>query len=302
MVEISLLGTGGMLPLPERFLSSVCVRINGKLILIDCGEGTQISLKKLGWGIKKLDIILITHFHADHISGLAGIILSLINSERADPIYIIGPNGLENIFNNLCVIVPELPFKIFFIEQDFSNKNILEINNIFISTLKLDHSCDCFAYSICLKRIGKFNLEKAKKIKLPCKFWSELQHGKQIEFNNKIFSPKDVLDDERTGIKITYCTDTRPIDQIVNFSEESDLFICEGTYGENNKIEKAVKNKHMTFSEAANLAKQSNCKELWLTHFSPSMPEPEKFLINAKKIFNNSKLGTDGLTKKICFN
>lgn len=301
MIDVALLGTGGMIPLPNRFLTSLYCRINGRYIMIDCGEGTQISLKILGWGFKNIDVICLTHFHADHISGLPGILLTIGNSGRTEPVYIIGPSGTETIVKNLCVIASELPFELKIIEQNLLKGNVFHLDNYFINVLPVDHSINCVAYNICVPRKGKFNLSKALKLDLPHRFWSILQKGNTVEYKNKIYTPQMVLEPDRKGIKISYCTDSRPVDELINFVHASDLFICEGIYGEEEKLSKAMANKHMIFSEAAKIASKAQVKELWLTHFSPSMPNPQLFLDSAKNIFENTVIATDRMHKTINF-
>ena len=301
MVDVALLGTGGMLPLPNRFLTSLYCRINGRYIMIDCGEGTQISLKMLGWSTKNLDVICLTHFHADHISGLPGILLTIANSGRTEPVILIGPKKLKSVVKNLCVIASELPFELKIIEQDFLTNNSFKAKNFIINILPVDHSLNCLAYSIYVPRNGKFDLNKAIKLGLPKKFWSLLQNGHNVEHKNKFYTPEMVLGEYRKGIKISYCTDTRPIELLADFVRDSDLFVCEGIYGENEKINKASAKKHMIFSEAAKIARDAKVKELWLTHFSPAMPEPEKFLDAAKKIFDKTIIAKDRIHKTIFF-
>ena len=116
MLDVCLLGTGGMMPLPYRYLTSMMARYNGKSILIDCGEGTQIAMKEKGWSPKPIDIMCFTHYHADHISGLPGLLLTMGNAERTEPLLMIGPKGLERVVNSLRTIAPELPFSIVFHE------------------------------------------------------------------------------------------------------------------------------------------------------------------------------------------
>ena len=108
MIDVCLLGTGGMMPLPYRYLTAMMARYNGKSILIDCGEGTQIAMKQKGWSPKPIDVICFTHFHADHISGLPGMLLTMGNAERTEPLLIIGPKGLEKVVGALRMIAPRL--------------------------------------------------------------------------------------------------------------------------------------------------------------------------------------------------
>lgn len=300
MIDVALLGTGGMMPMPERFLSSMLLRINGRLILVDCGEGTQVTLKMLGWGFKAIDTICFTHYHADHISGLPGMLLTIGNSGRTEPVKLIGPPGLKKVVEGLRLIFPELPFKLEYIEID-NVDCVIDFNDFSLKANEGDHRIKCLSYRFDISRKGKFSVEKAKTLGLPVNMWSILQKGGTAEYNGKIYTSDMVLGNARKGISLSFCTDTRPVDSLVNFINGSDLFVCEGMYGENEKQKKAIEYKHMLFSEAAKLAKLGNVKELWLTHLSPSMKEPELFIDNAKKIFANTKVGYDRMYTRINF-
>ncbi|MGN1318472.1 MAG: ribonuclease Z [Lachnospirales bacterium] len=299
MLDVALLGTGGMMPLPDRHLTSLLLRLNGKMLLLDCGEGTQVSMKILGWGFKNIDVICITHYHADHISGLPGLLLTIGNSDRKEPLTIIGPKGLSKVYEGLKSIFPELPFEVELMEIDGGEE--ITIGEFNISTCKLNHKISCIGYSFDVKRIGRFNVEKATKLGLPKTLWSVIQKQGQVEYEGRIYTSDMVLGSDRKGIKITYTTDTRPVDNLAVFAKDSDLFICEGMYGENEKLEKAKEYKHMLFSEAATIAKEANVKELWLTHFSPAMPYPQDFIKNATSIFKNTILGKDRKTVTLMF-
>jgi len=299
MVDISLLGCGGGMPVPNRFLSSTLINYMGRKILIDSGEGTQVSMKILGTGFKAIDIICITHGHGDHIVGLPGLLATIGNSGRVDPLTIIGPVGIEEIIKGLRVIVPYLPYEIKIIENPRDTITLIE--NISISTLELDHSAPCLGYSFYIKRKPRFDLEAAMTNNVPKILWNKLQKGENIIHEGREYEPNMVLGKERRGIKFSLITDTRPMDEITDFIKESDLFICEGTYGEDRDIEKAIKNKHMTFSEAAELARKGKVKELLLTHFSPAMNNPQEFIENARRIFENTILGEDRITKTLAF-
>lgn len=300
MLDISLLGTSGMMPLPDRWLTSMLARYEGRMVLVDCGEGTQITLKLQGWGFKGIELICLTHYHADHISGLPGMLLAIGNSGRTEPITIMGPAGLKFVVNSLRVIAPELPFEINYIEIP-NEQATYDMNGYNISTIPVEHMIQCVAYKIDIARKGKFDVEKANSLDIPQKFWSTLQDGNNVEYQNKLYTPNMVLGEPRKGLKVTYCTDTRPIKEIETFANNSDLFICEGMYGEDDKKEKAIKKKHMIFSEAAELAKNARVKELWLTHFSPSLIMPNDFLNVAKNIFANTIVGYDRITKNLHF-
>ena len=292
MLDVCLLGTGGMMPLPRRWLTSLMLRYNGKSILIDCGEGTQIAIKEKGWSFKPIDVICFTHYHADHISGLAGLLLTMGNAQRTEEVTMIGPKGLERIVSALRVIAPELPFPLKFIELSESFESI-KIDDYTIEAFKVNHNITCYGYSVNIKRKGKFQVDKALELKIPKEYWNKLQKGNDVEYNGEIYTSNMVLGEERKGIKVTYCTDTRPVPIIAKSARESDLFICEGMYGEKDKIDKAKAFKHMTFYEAAEIAKEAKVNELWLTHYSPSLLRPEEFMDDVRKIFLNAKPGKD---------
>lgn len=292
MLDVCLLGTSGMMPLPGRWLTALMTRYNGSSLLIDCGEGTQITIKEKGWSFHSIDIICFTHYHGDHISGLPGLLLSMGNADRTEPITLIGPKGLERVVNSLRVIAPELPYTINFIELS-SLEETIEINGYVIRAFQVMHNVICYGYSIIIKRGGRFYEEKAEENHIPQKFWNRLQKGDIITDVDMIYTPDMVLGPERKGIKLTYCTDTRPTKSIVENAKESDLFICEGMYGEKDKDSKAKEYKHMTFYEAAKLARAADVSELWLTHYSPSLIRPEDFIGEAKRIFPNTKPGKD---------
>lgn len=288
------------MPLPNRWLTAMMARYNGSQLLIDCGEGTQVALKKTPFSAKPIDIICFTHFHADHISGLPGLLLTMGNAERTEPITIIGPKGVERIVTALRLIAPELPFEINFIEL-LNPEEEIRLNGYVIKAYKLNHGMPCYGYSIEIERAGRFDAARAKELEIPLNMWNKLQKGNEVCHEGKIFTPDMVLGPARKGLKVTYCTDTRPTELIVKHAENADLFICEGMYGEADKLVKAKEYKHMTMYEAANLAKQANVKEMWLTHYSPSMLHPEEFMGKVKDIFPYSHAAKDGRYKELKF-
>ncbi|MCF0132372.1 MAG: ribonuclease Z [Blautia sp.] len=293
MLDVCLLGCGGMMPLPKRWLTALMTRYNGSTLLIDCGEGTQVAVKEKGWSFKPIDIICFTHYHGDHISGLPGLLLTMGNADRTEPLTLIGPKGLERVVNALRVIAPELPFELKFIEISGAEQ-ILELNGYKITAFRVNHNVLCYGYTLEILRQGKFSPDRAKAKNIPLKLWSRLQKGENIEEEGVVYTPDMVLGPPRKGIKITYTTDTRPTESIVRNAAGSDLFICEGMYGEEDKAEKAKGYKHMTFREAAQMARDSGAAEMWLTHYSPSLVHPEEYMNQVRAIFPNAYPGKDG--------
>ena len=300
MLDVCLLGTAGMMPQPNRWLTAAMLRYNGSSLLIDCGEGTQIAIKEKGLTFKPIDVICFTHYHADHISGLPGLLLTMGNAERTEPLTMVGPKGLERVVNALRTIAPELPFEIKFIELTEPEEE-LELYGYHIHAFRVNHKVTCYGYSVEIKRAGKFEVERAREHGIPQKYWSVLQRGEEVVDEGRHFTPDMVLGPPRKGIKITYCTDTRPTESLVKSAEKSDLLICEGMYAEKEKIAKAKQYKHMTFYEAAEVAAKAGVREMWLTHFSPSLVRAEDYMPQVRKIFEASYLGKDGKSVELVF-
>ncbi len=300
MLDVCLLGTGGMMPLPYRKLTALMTRYNGSNLLIDCGEGTQLAIREKGWSFHAIDTICFTHYHADHISGLPGLLLTMGNAERTEPVLMIGPKGLTRVVNALRTIAPELPFPIEFHELT-DNTETISVHGYRICAFRVHHNVPCYGYSLSIDRSGRFDVERARQAGIPQRCWSLLQKGEIVRDGDRTLTPDMVLGPPRRGIKVTYCTDSRPHPVIAENAKDSDLFLCEGMYAEPEKLEKARQYKHMTFYEAAELAAEADVTEMWLTHFSPSLMHPERYMKDVRKIFPGASLGEDGRSVELSF-
>lgn len=300
MLDVCLLGCGGMMPLPYRWLTSLMVRYNGSSLLIDCGEGTQVAIKEKGWSFKPIDVICFTHYHGDHISGLPGLLLTMGNADRREPLTLIGPKGLERVVGALRVIAPELPFPIIYKEITDPEQEFL-LNGYRLKAFRVNHNVLCYGYTMELDRAGRFDVQRATDAEIPKRYWKVLQRGETVEEEGQHYTPDMVLGAPRKGLKLTYTTDTRPTASIRENAAGSDLFICEGMYGEKEKTAKAVEYKHMTFYEAAKLAKEAEVGEMWLTHYSPSLGRPEEYMDDVRAIFPRTRAGKDGMSVELMF-
>lgn len=303
MIDAALLGTGGMMPLDDRYLSSLLIRCGGRLILVDTGEGTQMSLRKLGWGIRDIDHILITHFHADHIAGLPGLLLTIGNSGRGrgEVLKIVGPRNIQRVVESLRVIAPQLPYPIEYVEMRGSSSDVLAIDPLILRSAPADHDMPCLSYRFDLPRAPQFQPERAKALGLPVQMWKLLQKGQTVEWEGRTIEPGEVLGPPRPGLSLGFLTDSRPTRQLVEFFTDVDLLISEATYGDPADQPKAVENKHMTFGEAAALAAAARAKRLWLTHFSPAVPNPHIYRKEAEAVFHGVEIGMQHLSTTLSF-
>lgn len=294
MIDVTLIGTGGMLPLPDRWLTAMWLEYKGKACLVDCGEGTQIAINKHGIKLSHLDVLLITHVHADHISGLAGLLLSLGNCGKTDVLRIYGHTGITDTIKQLCCICPVLPFELEIHELPLDCISEFEWNEMIISSMPLKHSVDCLGYSFVLNRKPVFNPQKAKSLGIDVKYWKELHAGKSITINGREITQEMVTDEQRKPIKVTYMTDSKYFDKMIDFAKNSDLLISEGMYGEDEYISKMAEKGHMVFSQSAEIAKKSHSELLWLTHYSPALVNPHEYADSVKSIFENTVISRDG--------
>jgi ribonuclease Z len=239
-LEAFVLGTGGMMPLPYRHLTSVMVRREGELFLFDCGEATQIALKKLNLKWKKISAIFISHTHADHITGLPGILMLSSQVDRTEPLMIFGPPKVKefyvsmkkslDMFINYPIVVHEI--------QDPSQPQILVDQPAYqIKSFPLNHSRVCVGYTLVEKdRPGEFFPERAEALGVPRgKLYSTLQSGEAVTLEDgRRIIPDEVLGPPRPGLKISYVTDTLFMPSISEEVKNSDLLFCEGMFLEEN--------------------------------------------------------------------
>jgi len=200
------------------------------------------------------------------------------------------------------VIAPVLPYDLRLFELPGNAGTAARIGETQMRSIPAEHQIPCLAYSLEIKRAGRFDEARARELGLPVVLWNALQRGEAVSFNGNAYGPEMVLGAPRKGIKVSYCTDTRPTRALAALCAGSDLLVCEGIYGEDERLEDAMEKKHMVFSEAATLAEQSGCGELWITHYSPSLKEPEAFIGNARRIFKNAYAGYDLMKKTLRFN
>ena len=294
MIDICLLGTCGMMPMPGRWLSCALVRCGSSLTLLDCGEGTQVPWKALGWGFRQLGAICLTHMHADHVLGLPGVLFMVAHAGRTEPLDIYGPQGTTYIIEGLRRVVPELPFPVR-IHELKSGEQFELPGELHASCAAAAHGIPCLAYRIELERKPAFLPERAQALGLPVQFWSRLQHGESIEYNGQIVTPDSVLGPPRRGISFAFITDTRPTRALGEFARDVDLLICESMYDDPEDLPLARANAHMLAEESAGIAADAGAHALILTHFSPKISDPSMVEKAARRFFANTRAARDGM-------
>ena len=289
------------MPLPDRALTAVHLAFGGHSILFDCGEGTQSAARKAHVSLMKTDLIALTHYHGDHIFGLPGLLQTFGCLGRTSPLFLTGPEGLEDAMRPVLQLCGLLPFEIIFLHLEEKGAKLSDILphfpcESFLFPVPTHHRVVSQGYRFSLRRPGKFNPSAAEALSIPKPLWSLLQHGKAVLLaDGRTILPEQVLGPERKGLNIVFSGDTSPCAPLAEAAGEADLFICEATYGEDSYSDQAEKYGHCTFSQTAQLAADANVKRLWLAHFSQIMEDPEEFLPNAKAFFPNAVCGSDGM-------
>lgn len=286
------------MPLPGRFLTSVLVRREGELLLFDCGEGTQVSLKKLNLKWKKISRIFISHMHADHVTGLPGMLMLSSQVDRTEPLHIYGPAKLkEYIDSSRSILDMYINYEI--IVHTVTDEGVLVDEEDFtIESFRLYHTKQCFGYKLTEKpRAGKFFPQKAIELGVPVgPLWSDLQRGLNVSLpDGSVVEASQVVGPKRKGRKFTFITDTAYRDQIAEHAADSDLLICEGMF--DSSLEESAKEKrHLTSVQAAQIAlKAGNVKTMGLIHYSPRYNERElrELLKEARELFSDTFLCRD---------
>ncbi len=295
-LEVFVLGTSGMQPLPGRFLTSAMVRRNGELLLFDCGEGTQVSLKMLNLHWKRINRIFISHMHADHVTGLPGLLMLSSQVDREEPLYIYGPEKLKDYIDaNRRLLDMYINYEIRFVQTEPGI--ILDTEEYTVEAVPLLHTKPCMGFVLKEKdRPGEFSVENAKALNVPCgPMWGRLQKGMDVTLEDgTVIHPNQVLGEARRGVKFSYVTDTMYLGHIANHVKDSDLLLCEGMF-ERALSQDAYEKKHMTSTQAAMIARDAKVKKMGLIHYSPRYTEKELQLLKdeACEVFENTVLCKD---------
>jgi ribonuclease Z len=297
-LEAFVLGCGGMMPLPNRHLTSVLLRREGELFLFDGGEGTQVALRKLNLRWKKISVIFVSHTHADHVTGIPGLLMLSSQVDRDDPLYIIGPPRIaEYIESSRRVLDMYINYEV--IVKEITEPGIVyEGDGFRVRCFPLRHTKPCFGYTLEEDtRPGEFHPEKAEALGVPRgPLWSRLQNGETVHIaDGREVTPGEIMGSPRSGRKFSFVTDSLAFPEIAGEVANSDLFVCEGMF-EQQLAEDAHAKRHMTAEEAARIAATAGgIKKLALIHYSPRYTEYnlKQLLKEAQRVFPDTVLARD---------
>ncbi|MDR2618608.1 MAG: ribonuclease Z [Treponema sp.] len=302
-LEAFILGSGGMMPLPNRHLTSVLLRREGELFLFDCGEGTQVSLRKLNLRWKKISIIFVSHTHADHVTGIPGLLMLSSQVDRDDPLYIIGPPRIaEYIETSRRVLDMYINYEIQ-VKEITGPGVVYQGEGFRVRAFPLRHTKPCYGYTLEEDmRPGEFHPEKAEAMNVKRgPLWAKLQAGETVSaLDGSEVRPEQVLGPPRQGRKFSFVTDTLAFPDIAPEVAGSDFFVCEGMF-ERELEESAREKRHMTAEQAARIALAAKVKKLALIHYSPRYTEYnlKQLLKEAEAVFPDTILSRDRMVYPI---
>ena len=294
MLTVTLLGTGGTQPLPERALAALAVSVGGGTVLLDCGEGTQTALRRWGVSAYRLHTVLLTHYHGDHILGLPGLLQTLSSLGRTAPLTVVGPAGLEAVAAPMAALAGPLPFAVHWRQ---AGQEPFAAGPLTVTPFPLEHRVPCCGYALTLPRAGRFDPGRARAAGIPVALWSRLQAGQTVEG----FTPGQVLGPPRRGLKVVYATDTRPCPAVTEAAREADLLCMDATYADDADLDKAKLYGHATCRETGALAAEAGDRRLWLTHYSAAVTDLAPGLAAAQRAYPDAVAGTDGMRLELDF-
>jgi len=301
LIKVIFLGTSASIPTKNRSLPSIMIIRNGEQLLFDCGEGTQRQVVKAGLGLRKRLKIFITHMHADHVLGLAGILMSLSLTGRQDPLEIYGPSKLQSFIEDMKELFNFNPsFDV--IVHRVSEGTVHWGKGFKIMAFKVKHVAESYGYVLMEDpRPGRFDAKRAEELGIPKgPLWKALQEGKTVVINGREIKPEDVLGPPRRGLKIVYSGDTAPIREVIEVSKDADLLIHEATFDDTLQ-DRAASELHTTAGQAASIALEANVRKLVLTHISPRYEDASLLLSQAKRIFENTVIAEDFMSIELAW-
>ena len=298
------LGTASALPVRGRHLTSFALRREGSTLLFDCGEGTQFQLLEAGLKRSKVEAVFITHFHGDHLYGLPGLMMTLNMLERAEPLTLVGPEGLREIVTAMPGLSGEwLCYDVRYVElgKHFRHEIVYDAPEFTVEARPLEHQVFCAGYRFVEKtRPGRMDGEKARALGVREGWQFEaLKEGKTVRLaDGHVVQPDAVVGPRRPGVKVAFVYDTVPCAGGRLLARDADLLVHEATFTED-QADRAVQVGHSTAKGAAALAQEAGAKRLLLTHFSARFPDPQPLVDEARTVFPNAEAAKELETYRV---
>ena len=293
MLTITLLGTAATMPLPDRALTAARAECGGHALLFDCGEGTQVGLRRYGVSAYRLSAELLTHYHGDHILGLPGRLQTLGSLNRTEPQPNYGPRGFEAVSRAIKALAGPNAYPVRWQQADAPFTE----NELQLTPFPLPPRVPCCGYALELPRAGKFDPARARAAGNPIEYWGTLQKGENVGG----FTPEQVLGAPRRGLKVVYATDSRPCPAIVDAARDADLLCRDATDADDADLDKAKLYGHATCRETGETAAAAQVRRLWLTHYSAAVSDTAPGLAAARAVCPAAVAGYDGLTEELEF-
>ena len=292
-MKIVFLGTGGTYPSKWRNVSSIALQVGPDAVMFDCGEGTQRQLMHSRISFMRVRAIFITHLHADHFLGLAGLIQSMSLNGRTESLTVAGPDGTKETMRSVMGLgYFESHFDVD--ARDLQSGDVVEFNRFTVRCAEGRHTIPNLGYSLEERmRPGKFNVAEARRLGIPKgPMYRELQQGRDVKIAGRRVVPAQVLGPPRRGRKVTYTGDTRPCDDITVLAKDANVLIHDSTL-DSSFADLAAEFGHSTAAEAAQTAKTAGVQKLFLTHISPRYDDIGALEAEARGVFDNATVAED---------
>lgn len=306
MIDVTLLGTAALMPLPDRALTAAALCCAGRGLLLDCGEGTQAAAGGAGVSLMNADVVALTHYHGDHIFGLPGLLQTLACQGRETPLTVVGPEGLEDAMEPILKLAGRLTFDVRLLRLPPEGLRLQRAHpgwpeGALLSAFPTCHRVPSQGYVFKLQRSGRFMPERARALGVPVALWRRLQGGEAVEVDGGRILPEQVMGAARRGLKVVFTGDTSPCDAIASAARDADLLICEATFPSDDEAQLARERGHMTFSQAGEMAARAGARRLWLCHYSRRVADPQACVPLARAHFPGAVCGEDGMKLRLDF-
>jgi ribonuclease Z len=297
MLSITFLGTAASIPTVDRNVAGLAVQREGETILFDCGEGTQRQMMRYGVGFGFREIFF-THYHADHLLGVTGLLRTMGLQDRVAPVQLYGPRGASRVLGAAIALgIERNKFPVEILEIQPGDRLTRDQYDIVI--FETEHRADTVGYALTEHmRLGRFNPERARELGIPeGPLWGQLHKGKTVTLpDGRTIEPGELVGTPRPGRKLVYTGDTRPHLSVIEASRGADLLVHEATFG-GDELERAQETGHSTAAEAARVALEAGARRLVLTHISSRYNrDTSELLAEAKAVFPETVIARDGMT------